>query len=254
MRDAMLASGLRIDAIDDAARDPARLLGFVEVHIEQGPVLLDAGLAVGVVSSIAGSIRSLVTVTGLAGHAGTVPMSMRRDAAAAAAEIVLMVERRCSRDAGLVGTVGRLEVPGGAINVIPGRCELSLDIRSGNDSLRDAAVADIETGIASIAARRNVAIEQRRVLEAPAVSCTAAMQEAWCASVQRVTGIAARCLPSGAGHDAMMMAHITDIGMLFVRCGNGGISHHPLEIMSASDADVAARVFEDFLQHMKVSA
>jgi len=252
LREAMRSAGHEVAAIPSIARDPARVLGFVEVHIEQGPVLLDAGMPVGVVTSIAGSIRSMVTVQGLSGHAGTVPMPLRHDAAAAAAEIVLTVERRCSMQPGLVGTVGKLEVPDGAINVIPGRCELSIDIRSGRDALRDAADADITAEIKQIAVRRGVAVEQRRVLEAASVPCATTLQDAWSASVQRVTGGPAPRLPSGAGHDAMMMASLTDIGMLFVRCGNGGISHHPAETLSADDAHVAARVFQDFLQHFKV--
>ena len=129
MRDAMVAAGYDPTAIPKAALDRAAALGFVEVHIEQGPVLLEA-LPLGVVTSIAGSVRCLVSITGLSGHAGTVPMHLRRDAAAAAAEIVLAIERRCGGAPGLVGTVGKLEVPGGAVNVIPGRCELSVDIRA----------------------------------------------------------------------------------------------------------------------------
>jgi allantoate deiminase/N-carbamoyl-L-amino-acid hydrolase len=254
MREAILAAGNDPAAIAAIARDRTQVLSFVEVHIEQGPVLLDAGAPVGVVTSIAGCVRSIVTVEGLSGHAGTVPMPMRRDAAAAAAEMVLAVERRCSSEPGLVGTVGKLEVQGGAINVIPGRCEFSIDIRSGRDTLRDAAAADVRAEIEKIAARRGVRVEQRMVLEATGVPCAPALQEAWSASVQRVTGAAARHLPSGAGHDAMMMASLTDIGMLFVRCGNGGISHHPMETMSADDAEVAARVFQDFLQHVRISA
>jgi len=183
-----------------------------------------------------------------------VPMALRHDAAAAAAEIVLAVERRCSSEPGLVGTVGRLEIPGGAVNVIPGRCELSIDIRSGSDAVRDAAVADIGAEIERIAERRGVVIERRTVLEAASVACTAALQDALRSSIERVTGEDALRLPSGAGHDAMMMAGVTDIGMLFVRCGNGGISHHPAETVEPEDAAVAARVFQDFLQHVKVSA
>jgi allantoate deiminase/N-carbamoyl-L-amino-acid hydrolase len=248
LRQALAAAHLDVAAIGAAARDPEQVACFVEVHIEQGPVLLDAGLAVGVVSTIAGSRRSVVTVSGSSGHAGTVPMGLRRDAAAAAAEMVLAVERRCSADAGLVGTVGRLDVPGGAINVIAGRCEFSIDIRSGTDALRDAAHLDICTEIQLIAQRRGVTVELAEVLEAASVPCNVRLQDAWAASVQRVTGSPARRLPSGAGHDAMMMASFTGIGMLFVRCGNGGISHHPHETMSAADADIAARVFEDFLE------
>jgi OHCU decarboxylase len=254
LRAAMTAAGHDAAAIDAIARDPAQLLGFVEVHIEQGPVLLDAGMPVGVVTSIAGSIRRLLTVRGLSGHAGTVPMALRHDAAAAAAEIVLAVERRCGSEPGLVGTVGKLEVPRGAVNVIPGRCELSIDIRSGRDAVRDAAVADIEAEIERIAQRRGVGIERRTVLDAASVPCAAALQDAWSASIERVTGELAPRLPSGAGHDAMMMASVTDIGMLFVRCGNGGISHNPAETLSADDAAVAARVFQDFLLHFKVPA
>jgi allantoate deiminase/N-carbamoyl-L-amino-acid hydrolase len=252
LRDALREAGHDVAAIDALARDPARVLGFVEVHIEQGPVLLDAGRPVGVVTGIAGSLRSLVSITGLAGHAGTVPMTLRHDAAAAAAEIVLEVERRCGAEPGLVGTVGRLEVPGGAVNVIPGRCELSIDIRSGDDARRDAADADIAARMRDIAARRGVDIKQRRVLAAAAVPCTPVLQEAWADSVRRVTGQEALRLPSGAGHDAMMMAELTAMGMLFVRCGNGGISHHPAETMDAADAEIAARVFRDFLDNYEV--
>jgi OHCU decarboxylase len=253
LREAMRAAGRDPAAIAAIARNPDEVLGFVEVHIEQGPVLLDAGAAVGVVTSIAGSIRCSVTVEGLSGHAGTVPMPLRRDAAAAAAEMVLAVERRCSSEPGLVGTVGQLNVPGGAMNVIPGRCAFSIDIRSGRDDLRDRAAADISAEIENIARRRGVRAEQRTVLEAASAPCAPALMEAWSASVQRVTGAAARRLPSGAVHDAMMMASLTDIGMLFVRCGNGGISHHPMETLSARDAGVAAQVFQDFLQHVRIA-
>jgi N-carbamoyl-L-amino-acid hydrolase len=249
LSDAIRAAGHDLAAIPAIARDASQVACFVEVHIEQGPVLLEAALAVGVVTRIAGSIRSAVAVEGLSGHAGTVPMALRRDAAAAAAEMVLAVERRCSEQPDLVGTVGKLDVPRGAVNVIPGRCEFSIDIRSGSDALREAAAADVGAAMEEIAARRRVKVEQRRVLQAPSVPCAAPLQDAWAASIQRITARPALRLPSGAGHDAMMMAALTDIGMLFVRCGNGGISHHPDETLSAADADVAARVFKDFLLH-----
>jgi beta-ureidopropionase / N-carbamoyl-L-amino-acid hydrolase len=247
------ASGHDVAAIPAIAHDASQVACFVEVHIEQGPVLLEAAQPLGVVTSIAGSIRSIVTVEGLGGHAGTVPMTLRRDALAAAAEMVLAVERRCSEQPGLVGTVGKLEVPGGAINVIPGRCEFSIDIRSESDALRDAAVADVGAAIDEIAARRGVAVRHRRVLQSGSVPCTPALQDAWAASIARVTGGRASRLPSGAGHDAMIMAGLTGIGMLFVRCGNGGISHHPDETLSVADADIAARVFQDFLLHFQVA-
>jgi beta-ureidopropionase / N-carbamoyl-L-amino-acid hydrolase len=251
LADAIRAAGHDLAAIPAIARDASQVACFVEVHIEQGPVLLEAALPVGVVTRIAGSVRSVVTVEGLSGHAGTVPMALRRDAAAAAAEMVLAVERRCSEQPDLVGTVGKLDVPGGAVNVIPGRCEFSIDIRSGSDALRDAAAADVRAALEEIAARRRVKVDQRRVLQAASVPCATALQDAWADSIERITARPALRLPSGAGHDAMMMASLTDIGMLFVRCGNGGISHHPDETLSAADADVAARVFQDFLLHFK---
>jgi allantoate deiminase/N-carbamoyl-L-amino-acid hydrolase len=253
LREALVAAGHDPAGIPALARNPADVLGFVEVHIEQGPVLLDAGQAVGVVTGIAGSRRTLLEITGLAGHAGTVPMTSRRDAAAGAAEIVLLVEARCARDAGLVGTVGQLQVPGGATNVIPGRCLLSIDLRSVDDGLRQRAAADIDAGIEAIAARRRLEVRQRVVLDAPATPCTPRLQQQFAASAQRVTGQAAMHLPSGAGHDTMMMSRLAEVGMLFVRCGNGGISHHPGETMTAADAALAGHVFQDFLLNFKAS-
>jgi len=254
MRQAMVAAGLDPAAIPKAVLDPRTLLGFVEVHIEQGPVLLNEAVPLGVVTSIAGSVRCLVSITGLAGHAGTVPMHLRRDAAAAAAEVVLAIEKRCGGTPGLVGTVGQLRVPMGAVNVIPGRCELSVDIRADNDAVRDAAFAGVVAESARIAARRQVEIQWRKVLEVACVPCAPKMQQRWADSIGRTTGNAeVRRLPSGAGHDAMVMGQITAMGMLFVRCGNGGISHHPSETLSAEDADVAARAFQDFLLNFPVS-
>jgi len=253
LSDVIRAAGHDVAAIPAIARDPAQVACFVEVHIEQGPVLLEAALPVGVVTEIAGSVRTAVTVEGQSGHAGTVPMALRRDAAAAAAEMVLAVESRCRPQPGLVGTVGKLDVPGGAVNVIPGRCEFTIDLRSGSGALRDAAAADISAAMVAIAGRRRVKVEQRRILQAASVSCAEALQDAWAASIERITGRAALRLPSGAGHDTMMMASLTEVGMLFVRCGNGGISHHPDEALSAADADIAARVFQDFLLHFEGS-
>lgn len=248
LRQTLEDAGLDPAAIASAALDPRTLLGFVEVHIEQGPVLLEAGAPVGVVTSIAGGIRGVLTIVGLSGHAGTVPMGSRRDAAAAAAQIVLTVERRCSGTPGLVGTVGQLQVQGGAMNVIPGRCELSIDIRADRDEVRKAAFADVMAEVERICAARRVTFEWRRTHETGSVPCSAKLQRRWADSIIRAAGMAEpRYLPSGAGHDAMVMAKITEMGMLFVRCGNGGISHHPAESLTAEDADVAARVFADFL-------
>ena len=238
---AMAAAGLDPAGIPALARRREELVGYLEVHIEQGPVLLEEGLPVGVVSAIAGTVRCMVTITGTAGHAGTVPMARRHDAAAAAAELVLYVEQRCARAPSLVGTVGQLAVPNGAINIIPGRCELSLEIRAADDSTRDAAVFDVMTEIGRIAAKRGVIIESKEVQRTAAVRCSPRLQSLLADAVTRA-GAKPRYLPSGAGHDAMMFDGITDTAMLFVRCGNGGVSHSPREIITAEDADVAARV------------
>ncbi|MCC6777619.1 MAG: allantoate amidohydrolase [Hyphomicrobiales bacterium] len=240
----MRAAGLVPEEIPSLARRPQDLAGYLEMHIEQGPVLLEEDLPLGIVSAIAGTVRCVITVSGTAGHAGTVPMSGRHDAAAAAAELVLFVERRCAQAPGLVGTVGQLSVPDGAINIIPGRCELSLDVRAGDDIVRDAAVADIMAEIERVAQRRGVTIESREVQRTPAVRCSARLQEVLAAAVRR-NGLVPRYLPSGAGHDAMMFDGLTDIAMLFVRCGNGGVSHSPREIITAEDADTAVRVMLD---------
>jgi N-carbamoyl-L-amino-acid hydrolase len=247
LRDAILAGGQDPNAIASIARNREDLLGFVEVHIEQGPVLLERGLPVGVVTAIAGSSRYLVELTGVASHAGTTPMGMRRDAAAAAAEIVLLVEQRCSGLPSLVGTVGQLEVPAGSVNVIPGACRLSLDIRAAYDAVRLAAVNDILAGMEAICARRGIEVQLQKIVEAEAAPCAPRLMDALGAAVER-QGVPRFDLLSGAGHDAMQMAQLTEVAMLFTRCGNGGISHNPLETMTADDAELAAQVLLDFLR------
>ena len=253
MREAILSAGFDPARIPQLARRKEDVLAFVEVHIEQGPVLLEQGLALGVVTAIAGSSRFLVELSGVASHAGTTPMHMRRDAAAAAAEIVLMVERRCIGHASLVGTVGQLEVPGGSVNVIPGRCALSLDIRAADDAVRAAAVQDILDGIAEIAERRGIEASVQQIVAADAAPCAPWLMQQLGDTVTRA-GLPRYDLLSGAGHDAMAMAALTDVAMLFTRCGNGGISHNPLETMTADDADIAARVLLDFLRSFRPRA
>lgn len=250
MRAALESAGHQPENIPGLARRAEDLLGFVEVHIEQGPVLLQHDLPVGVVTSIAGSCRFLLELTGVASHAGTTPMHMRKDAAAAAAEIILYVERRCAQAPSLVGTVGQLQVPHGSVNVIPGSCKLSLDIRAADDATRDAAVRDILQEIESICARRNIELKLEKTVAAPAAPCAPWLMQQLAAATERA-GVAIMHLPSGAGHDAMTMAKITDVAMLFTRCGNGGISHNPLEIMTADDAEVSAQIFLDFLRHFQ---
>ena len=240
----MRRAGLQPEKIPALARRAEELAGYLEVHIEQGPVLLEQGLPVGIVSAIAGSVRCLVAIAGAAGHAGTVPMGRRHDAAAAAAELVLYVEKRCAQAPTLVGTVGQLAVPNGAINIIPGRCELTVDIRAGDDATRDAAVSDVVAEIGRIAHRRGVTIESREVQRTAAVRCSSRLKSVLAGAVARA-GVTPRELPSGAGHDAMMFDGLTDVAMLFVRCGNGGVSHSPRETVTADDADIAARVMLD---------
>ena len=249
MRAALVKAGHDPAAIAGIARDPAALLGFVEVHIEQGPVLLERGLPVGVVTAIAGSSRYLVELGGVASHAGTTPMGMRRDAAAAAAEIVLLVEARCGGRGSLVGTVGQLEVPSGSVNVVPGQCRLSLDIRAASDADRLAAVDEILAGITAICARRGIDEKLWKLVEADAAPCAPRLMERLGKAIE-ATGLPRFDLLSGAGHDAMQMAQITDVAMLFTRCGNGGISHNPLETMNADDAEIAGQVLLDFLRQL----
>jgi amidase, hydantoinase/carbamoylase family len=253
LRQAMLEAGLDPARIPQAAVDARRLRHYFEIHIEQGPVLLERGLALGVVTGIAGCVRRHLVLEGQAGHAGTTPMDMRRDAAAAAAEIVLAVERRCSGVPGLVGTVGMLEVPGGSVNVIPGRCELSLDVRAGEDAVRDAALVDLEREIAAICERRRVAWRLEEVMRAAAVPCSEDGRRRWRDALQ-VLGHEPFELPSGAGHDAMVMARVAPISMLFVRCGNGGVSHNPAETITAEDVEAALSAARRFLEDLDQSA
>ena len=247
LAEAMRGAGLDPSRAGEARIDAAALAAYVEVHIEQGPVLLGAGLAVGVVTSIAGGTRHRVRVHGAAGHAGTVPMPMRHDALAAAAEMVLALEKRCGAGGSLVGTVGMLNVRDGTGNVIPGEVEFSVDIRAAQDAVRKAAESDVFSAFDAIAQRRGVAVERTKTHEVGAVPCAPWLQDALAASVERA-GIAPRRLPSGAGHDAMILAQVTDVGMLFVRCGAGGVSHNPAETITAADVDAAARVLLDFLR------
>ncbi len=235
LADAMLSFGLNPDRIGDAARQPRDVLAYVELHIEQGPVLETRDRPVGAVTSIAGATRLAVSLEGVAGHAGTVPMDARHDALAAAAEIVLAVEARCRGAGDLVGTVGALEVLPGAVNVIPGRVALSVDIRAAEDTVRKKAVEDIGVAIGKIAAARGVADEVVLTHESPSCPCAPWLTE----QIAVAIGDDVVRLPSGAGHDAAAMAELTDVGMIFVRC-TGGISHNPAEAILLEDAQAGA--------------
>jgi allantoate deiminase len=249
MREAMREFGLDPATIATAARRREDVLAYAELHIEQGPVLEAEGLPVGVVTAINGGNRLAIEMAGMAGHAGTVPMRLRRDALAAAAECVLAVERIAGSEPDLVGTVGKIEALPGAINVIPGRVRFSLDVRAPTDAAREAALAKARSAFAEIAARRGVTLDVRPVWEAKTAICAGWLQDQLAAAIE-AEGIALKRLPSGAGHDGMAMIAIADIGMLFVRC-QGGISHNPAEAITENDAAVAARVFLRFIERFE---
>ena len=251
MRDAMHAAGLpgTLQAIQALQRDASRYLGFVEVHIEQGPVLNALDLPLGVVSSINGSLRYLGEVVGQASHAGTTPMGSRRDAACAVAELALFVERRAAAVPDVVGTVGMLSVPAGSINVVPGRCQFSLDLRATTNAARDTLGADVLAELNRICQRRGLAHTLQQTLAANAAPSAPLWQQRWEAAVAAL-GLPVFCLPSGAGHDAMKLHELMPQAMLFVRGGNAGISHNPLETITADDAELCVAAFTHLLESL----
>jgi N-carbamoyl-L-amino-acid hydrolase len=251
MRDAMGAAGLpgTLDAIQALKRDASRYLGFVEVHIEQGPVLNELDLPLGVVTSINGSLRYLGEITGQASHAGTTPMDRRRDAACAVAELMLFVEKRAGAVPDVVGTVGMLQVPGGSINVVPGRCQFSLDLRATTDAARDALGADVSAELARICHERGLAYTLEQTLAARAAPSHPAWQQRWERAVQSL-GLPVFRMPSGAGHDAMKLHEVMPQAMLFLRGGNSGISHNPLETITADDTELCVAAFTNLIESL----
>jgi beta-ureidopropionase / N-carbamoyl-L-amino-acid hydrolase len=249
MRAAMQAAGLpaTLEAIAACHRDPARYRGFVEIHIEQGPVLDALDLPLGVVTSINGSLRLLGEVIGRASHAGTTPMGQRRDAAAAVAELLLYVEQRAAAVPDVVGTVGLLEVPAGSINVVPGRCRFSLDLRATTDTARDALRDDVVAELQRIVERRGLRCTLEPTMTVAAAPCDPAWQARWAAAVAAL-GLPVHRLPSGAGHDAMLLHRVMPQAMLFVRGGNAGISHNPLETITADDAELCVLAFQQLIE------
>lgn len=232
-----------------AARLPGSVIAYLEAHIEQGPALEAEGLAVGIVTGIAAQLRYVVVVDGLAGHAGTTSMTLRRDALVAAAEMVLAVERLASGGAAdLVATVGRLEVKPGAVNVIPGRVAFSIEIRALDQAARDAVAEAILTEIDAIGTRRKIAVSAERVHELAATPCDPNLMDLL-STAMAAEGQPERRLASGAGHDAMVMASLCPTAMLFVRCA-GGISHNPAEQVDPADAEIARRVMLGFIERL----
>jgi beta-ureidopropionase / N-carbamoyl-L-amino-acid hydrolase len=249
MREAMAHAGLKIADIPLIKRDASNYLGFVEVHVEQGPVLNALDIPLGIVTSINGNVRYLCEVTGLASHAGTTPMATRRDAATAAAEIALYVEKRAAQDADSVGTVGMLNVPNGSINVVPGRCLFSLDLRAPLDAQRDAMVSDVLAEVNTICDRRGVMVTTELTERAAAAPSAPAWQQRWEHAV-RALGVPLHAMPSGAGHDAMKLHKIMPQAMLFVRGQNSGISHNPLESTTSDDIQLCIDAFTHLLHQL----
>jgi allantoate deiminase len=226
------------------------LHAYLELHIEQGPVLEQKNLPVGVVTAISGATRLAVSLAGMAGHAGTVPMALRRDALTGAAECIVAIEEFCGTDqGGLVGTVGYINAMPGATNVIPGRVSFTIDMRAASDAHRKMAVADIVRQIEKIAKRRELALQIDVTHENRTVPC-APWLKAQVADAITGEGFGVFELPSGAGHDGMAMIDIADVAMVFVRC-RGGISHHPDEHVDAADADAGARVLLRLIENFR---
>jgi allantoate deiminase len=232
-------------SLNSCKRRQNELMGYCEVHIEQGPYLEQLGLPVGIVSAIQGQTRARVIFTGTAGHAGTVPASLRRDALTAASEFILAVESYGRRQDLLMATVGQISAYPGASNVIPGRVELSLDVRHSSDTVRLIAVRKLESRARQIAARRGIDVEWSSLQSTASVLCDTQLAGLF---EQAVLGqnLRAVYLPSGAGHDAAVMAGLTPSAMLFVRCREG-ISHNPLESVTLQDVDTAVSVLARFL-------
>ncbi len=246
MREAMTLAGLDPAAIPSCRRDPAAALGFIEVHIEQGPVLDELGLPLGIVTSINGVSRFVAEVIGTASHAGTTPMDRRRDAVGAVAELVLFLERRAAADGDSVGTVGIVEVPSGSINVVPGRCRFTLDLRAPVDAQRQSLADDVLGELQAICLRRGLRHTVEESLSAKAAPSDAGAQARWERAVAAL-GVPVHRMPSGAGHDAMKLHEVMPQAMLFVRGGNSGISHNPLEEITADDAQLCVDAFRGYL-------
>ena len=249
MRQAMQHAGLCVDDIPRLRRNPADYLGFIEVHIEQGPVLAEIDLPLGVVTSINGGVRFQCEVIGMASHAGTTPMNRRRDAAVAVAELALYVERRASEDGDSVGTIGILQVPNGSTNVVPGRCQFTLDLRAPTDAQRDALVADVLAELSRICERRQLHHTLEETMRAAAAPSAPQWQARWERAVGAL-GIAVHRMPSGAGHDAMKLHEIMPQAMLFVRGLNAGISHNPLESTTSDDMQLAVEAFSTLIDQL----
>jgi N-carbamoyl-L-amino-acid hydrolase len=249
MREAMQHAGLCVDDIPKLQRNPDDYLGFVEVHIEQGPVLNELDLPLGIVTSINGGVRYLCETIGMASHAGTTPMNRRRDAASAVAELALFVEQRAAKDGDSVGTIGIWTVPGGSTNVVPGRCQFTLDLRAPNNAQRDALSADVLAQLKAICERRGLRFTAEETMRASAAPSAPEWQQRWERAVDAL-GVPLYRMPSGAGHDAMKLHEVMPQAMLFVRGQNSGISHNPLESTTSDDIQLGVEAFQRLLENL----
>ena len=249
MRQAIQHAGLCVDDIPKIKRQAEDYLGFVEVHIEQGPVLNELNIPLGIVTSINGSVRYACEVIGTACHAGTTPMNRRSDAAAAVAELILFVEQRAAQDGDSVATVGQLLVPNGSTNVVPGRCQFTLDMRAPTNAQRDAMVNDILAQFKAICEHRQVRYTLEETMRAAAAPSAPAWQQRWEQAVESL-GVPLHRMPSGAGHDAMKLHEVMPQAMLFVRGENSGISHNPLESSTNDDMQLAVEAFTQLIHQL----
>jgi allantoate deiminase len=253
LTNALQAYGKNPADIAAAAYEPGEALAYAEVHIEQGPVLEAKGQPLGVVTGIVGQHRVRMVVTGEAGHAGTVPMGLRHDALAGAAEMALALEAiaREHPEDGMVGTVGRIEASPGAVNIVPGSVTFTVDLRALTDDLRLAALAKFEVEAKRIAGRRGLFFSMETFHEIATAHCAAALQDALANAITDL-GHAPVRLPSGAGHDAQVMTRLCPSAMLFVRC-RGGISHNPAEYASPRDMGLAIAALIRFIERLDPS-
>lgn len=250
--EALQEFGQNPDQLHTARRRSEDFIGFIEIHIEQGPVLERENLPVGLVTAISGASRYQIDVTGKAGHAGTVPMGLRQDALAAASECILAIEEICTRLPDVVGTVGMINALPGAGNVIAGQVHFSLDLRSSKDTTRDHAETQIFDAFATIATRRQITVNPQRTYQAASQTCDSWLSGQLATAIKN-SGYRLHSLPSGAGHDAMALANLTRIAMLFVRCKDG-VSHHPDESITAEDAAATADVLMNLLKNFDLHA
>ncbi|HLZ56214.1 MAG TPA: allantoate amidohydrolase [Ktedonosporobacter sp.] len=248
LEDAIRAFGGDPNNLWASKRRPDDLLGYCEVHIEQGPILEALDLPVGVVTAISGQNRIAVSFTGQAGHAGTVPMNMRHDALCAAAEFVLAAETLGRNQPGLVVTIGQISAQPGASNVIPGLVLLSLDVRHQDDAIRAQALQQLQEQAHSIATFRQLSVVWDVIQGHSTVYCSPSLVRHLSQAVA-AAGYTVHELPSGAGHDGVSLSELTKIAMLFVRC-KGGISHNPAESVTTADVATAIQVMEQFLTQL----